>query len=488
MEVSSPSVCKSDIEEKALKTLLDAFGSAFSLDQIASAFCKASRNPDLAGEILYDMQRSNSTSATHESTAEASIQASSTLSDGFTFGKSNRENENSKTSKPKLCPVSLGTVSGKLGKHYIRSVPPANGSYRTTKPLKLDTKVMPMTEIRGVESKSNFSRHDRLHQDMEDFLFKMLGDGYQLDRDVIREVLGTCGYDMQKSMEKLLDQTAKCLDKRKGVVGESKKFTDTSLKSGLPSCARKFKESCDGGPGVKIPGQLKERDDLQKEVLAALFIVDERPEESPRRKLKDVRRYAASGQVVTEPPRDSIAENKTDLSSSHQDNVADVDKEDDYQVLRRAVKEYRGTMMEYYKAAVDAFSQRDHVRAEKLVEQGQFFNNKAREADEESSKMIFETRSGDAEEMLLDLHDIGAKEAIRLLKCHLSSLSGIPSINYLKVIIEANDEDISKGSRKRLIMKLLKDESIDWKEGNNAGTILIRLDSIVRTRLSFFKK
>jgi hypothetical protein len=30
------------------------------------------------------------------------------------------------------------------------------------------------------------------------------------------------------------------------------------------------------------------------------------------------------------------------------------------------------------------------------------------------------------DEMLLDLHDTGAKEAVRLLKCHLSSLSGIP--------------------------------------------------------------
>ncbi|KAJ7962561.1 putative Smr domain-containing protein [Quillaja saponaria] len=427
MEVSGPSVCKFDCEEKALKTLLDAFGSAFSLDEIASAFCKASRNPDLAGEILYDMQRSNSTTTTHESITKDSIQTSSTSSYGFTFEKSSRENGNSSTSKPKLRPVSVGTVSGILGKDYIRSVPPANGSYRTTKPVKLDSKVMPMTEIWGVESKSNFSRHDHLHQDMEDFLFNMLGDGYQLDRDMIREVLGNCGYDMQKSMEKLLDQSAKCLDKGKGVVGESTtKFTDINLKSGLPSHARKFKESHDEGTRVKIPGQQKERDDLQKEVLATLFNVDKRPEELPRRKLKDVQRHAASGQVVFEPPRDSIAEHKTDLTSSVQDKSADVGEEDDYQVLRRGVKEYRGTMMEYYKAAADAFSQGDHVRAEKLVEQGQFFNNMAHEADEESNKMIFETRSGDSEEMLLDLHDIGAKEAIHLLKCHLSSLSGIP--------------------------------------------------------------
>lgn len=31
-------------------------------------------------------------------------------------------------------------------------------------------------------------------------------------------------------------------------------------------------------------------------------------------------------------------------------SITDEDEEDDYQLLRRAVKEYRGTMKEYYKA------------------------------------------------------------------------------------------------------------------------------------------
>lgn len=38
------------------------------------------------------------------------------------------------------------------------------------------------------------------------------------------------------------------------------------------------------------------------------------------------------------------------------------------------------------------------------------------------------------------------------------------------------------------VLKLLERESIKWVEDENAGTILIRLDSINRKRLSFVKK
>ncbi|KAK9229530.1 hypothetical protein WN944_022493 [Citrus x changshan-huyou] len=36
-----------------------------------------------------------------------------------------------------------------------------------------------------------------LERDMKDFPFKLLGEGFQLNRDVIKEVLDSCGYDMQ---------------------------------------------------------------------------------------------------------------------------------------------------------------------------------------------------------------------------------------------------------------------------------------------------
>ncbi|GAY55219.1 hypothetical protein CUMW_162730 [Citrus unshiu] len=89
----------------------------------------------------------------------------------------------------------------------------------------------------------------------------------------------------------------------------------------------------------------KDRNELQKEVFAALFSVPENSDED--------------GVEVQ-----SIKK-------------GDNDEEDSLQALRRAVMEYRGTMKEHCKAVVprqviDAFTQGDHVRAGKLLEQARF--------------------------------------------------------------------------------------------------------------------
>jgi len=190
MEVSGQNIVKCD-EEKALKCLLDAFGSVFSLEEIASAYCKASRNADLAGEILFEMQGSSSGSSStlDSSNADVRTEGSSESSDGYSLENSFQER---KTSRPKVRPVSAGTVASIIGKNYVRPAPSANGPSQTTKPTKLDAKSLPMTGIWREKNKPDVSssKHDQLHQDMEDFLFKMLGDGFQLDRNMIRQVLG----------------------------------------------------------------------------------------------------------------------------------------------------------------------------------------------------------------------------------------------------------------------------------------------------------
>ncbi|KAJ1381901.1 HscB, C-terminal domain superfamily [Sesbania bispinosa] len=498
MEVSGQNVVTCD-EEKALKCLLEAFGTVFSLEEIASAYCKASRNADLAGEILNEMQGSSSTSATYSSNSDAKAEESSVSSDGYSLENSGQERKNL---RPKVPPVSVGSVSSLIGKEYVKPMPSANGSYGVTKPIKLDAKELPMTGIWREKSKPNILKDDQLHQDMEDFLFKMLGDGFQLERNMIREVLDTCGHNMQKSLHKLLDRSVLDLDKRTAVVGDSaRKFTDTKPKSEAPSSERKSQDlnylKGNGNivsiKGVDLHQQQKDRHDLQKEVLSTLFNYRQHSEESPRRTVKDLNlnlnNNSRYGHVVFEPPKDSMEEYDIDMNFSRRENVDDGEDEEDYQSVRRAVREYRATMKEYYQAAVDAFAKGDQTKAEKLLDQGQFFLKKAREADEESSRMILETRSTEAQEMVLDLHDHGPKAAIRLLKCHLSSLSGIPSsaFEYLKVIIDGNEQDNTKRSTRRLVLKLLEQESIKWVEGETAGTILIRLDSIERKRLSFFK-
>ncbi|XP_020970478.1 putative nuclear RNA export factor SDE5 isoform X3 [Arachis ipaensis] len=516
MEVPAQNIVTCD-EEKALKCLLDAFGSVFSLEEIASAYCKASRNADLAGEMLYEMKGTSSSSSSHSSNADARVEETSGTSDGYSVENSSHERKNLRA---KARSVSVGTVSGTIGRDYVRPVPSANGSHGATKPVKMDVKEMPLTGICREKARPNVSKHNQLQQDMEDFLFKMLGNGFQLDRDMIRGVLESCGYDMQKtrihnisfplfyfhsvynllnlSMYRLLDPSNVTFD-RTAVVGDSaSRFTDVKPKSELSSSESKSHNlnhlrsdrTVASNKGVESHQKQKHKDELQKEILFALFKGYQRCEEAPKKTVKDVNNSSRYKHVVFEPPEDTMEEYKIDMDFSLRDatngTYPDVEDED-YQCVRRAVKEYRATMNEYYKAAVDAFANGDKFKAEKLIDQGNFFLKKAREADEESSRMIVEPKTSEAQEMLLDLHDHGSREAIRLLKCHLSSLAGIPSFEYLKVIIDASNQENTKGSRRRAILKLLEQEAIKWIEGETAGTILIRLDSIDRKKLSFLK-
>ncbi|XP_072085416.1 putative nuclear RNA export factor SDE5 isoform X1 [Arachis hypogaea] len=490
MEVPAQNIVTCD-EEKALKCLLDAFGSVFSLEEIASAYCKASRNADLAGEMLYEMKGTSSSSSSHSSNADARVEETSGTSDGYSVENSSHERKNLRA---KARSVSVGTVSGTIGRDYVRPVPSANGSHGATKPVKMDVKEMPLTGICREKARPNVSKHNQLQQDMEDFLFKMLGNGFQLDRDMIRGVLESCGYDMQKSMYRLLDPSNVTFD-RTAVVGDSaSRFTDVKPKSELSSSESKSHNlnhlrsdrTVASNKGVESHQKQKHKDELQKEILFALFKGYQRCEEAPKKTVKDVNNSSRYKHVVFEPPEDTMEEYKIDMDFSLRDATNDVEDED-YQCVRRAVKEYRATMNEYYKAAVDAFANGDKFKAEKLIDQGNFFLKKAREADEESSRMIVEPKTSEAQEMLLDLHDHGSREAIRLLKCHLSSLAGIPSFEYLKVIIDASNQENTKGSRRRAILKLLEQEAIKWIEGETAGTILIRLDSIDRKKLSFLK-
>ncbi|TYJ17823.1 hypothetical protein E1A91_A09G079400v1 [Gossypium mustelinum] len=539
MEVSSLNGLQND-EEEALNSLLDAFGSLVSLNDIASAYCEAGRNPGLAGLILCEMQgipplvatdQSNNEVKNNETSGSSYVKSSqnnSQASEVFTadqpvsaatdecsgkrkkdepmessccnsFQRSCQENGGLRSPKQKARPVSGGTVSSMLGKGYMKSVPLANGSYPGTKPMKVDSKEMPMSLFWGEELEPSSQNEDRMHKDMEDFLFKMLGEGFRLERDVIREVLNSCGYNMQKSMKKLLDWSAVSLDKEKKPLGESSERTNNiHLRTSRPP-----QENMNIVLNAEVAErQQKDRNDLQKEVLAALFDASERSEELPerseelperskelpRRSKRPARRPIALGEIVERPLIDITAEPKVDRVCSQKDKKDDEDEEDSFQVLRRAVKEYRGTMKEYYKAAVDAFAKGDQDEANKLLEQGQFFQEKARQADEESNQKIFVTRNTETDdEMLLELHNHGTREAIQLLKCHLSSLAGIPSFKYLKVIINTDKEDSSKGTCRRLVMKLLQKESISWSEGETSGIILIQLDNINPKRLSFAK-
>ncbi|KAH9622098.1 hypothetical protein KSS87_022876, partial [Heliosperma pusillum] len=160
--------------------------------------------------------------------------------------------------------------------------------------------------------------------------------------------------------------------------------------------------------------------------------------------------------------------------------------ENSFPVLRQAVREHWVTMKEYYKAAADAYAKGDKERAGKLMKEGQFFNKLAREADERSVNKLTESRPD--EEMSLDFSTFEPREAIKLLKLHLSNLAGIPGIRYLKVGVQNADGQNKKGTLKRLVLKLLEKESIECTETDDGMTLVIRLDEINPQALSFAKK
>ncbi|XP_050214013.1 putative nuclear RNA export factor SDE5 isoform X2 [Mercurialis annua] len=484
-----------DNDEKALKGLSEAFAS-FSLEDITSAYYKADRNADSAGEILCNMQGSTSSSSAFATNGEARGLESAKPSYGEIYVKTRQENGKFGAPKQKWRPVSGGTVSSIIGKDYVRPVPAVNGDFMGTKPVKLDANEFPMSELWREEPIMNPSKNGHMQKDMEDFIFRMLGDGFQLERDLVHQILDKCGFDMQKSVEKLLDMSTATSDEGNSFPIEStEKIAGVHSNSEKPTCIKGISQlnSCAGGNWTSNITERKreerEKNDLQKEVLVALFNSTDRAEGLARRKARAAKRSTALGELVVEPPRDYIRQRKSNAVELKQDNDNNEDEEDNYQKLRKAVKEYRVTMKEYYKSAVEAFGQGDHDRANKLMDEGHFFHEKAREADQESSQKIFETKNGDTrDELVLDVHDHGAKEAMRLLKCHLSSLAGIAAIKHLKVIIETDDEDTSKGARRRFVKKLLEKESIEWTEGGISGTILIRLDNINRKGLSFAKR
>ncbi|KAH9715222.1 hypothetical protein KPL71_020978 [Citrus sinensis] len=241
------------------------------------------------------------------------------------------------------------------------------------------------------ETKQKQSKNDHLQKDTEDFLFKLLGEGSQLNRDVIQEVLDSCGFDMQKSMSKLIDRLADTLGKKTKFLGKSSEkmifavdhgfvsahnhcislysdvqCTDMCSNFGGPPRERKLQQLNSSGGHVKedpntnegkLPRHPKDRNELQKQVLLLYLVL-------LRNLMETEWRSKALGKVVSEPPEELAPECKANVVHLQQDNQTGVcsyinytdwiynDEEDSLQALLRALMEYRGTMKEHCKAVV----------------------------------------------------------------------------------------------------------------------------------------
>ncbi|KAI3876335.1 hypothetical protein MKX03_032933 [Papaver bracteatum] len=112
------------VETKVLESLIGSFSSTFSLREIASAYCKAGRNPDMAAQILYDgagkMKKnySNAASDVIATQCETSCGSSSASCEGVADKPNSADNRNSKASKGEKMAVSIGTFSGVIGKGH----------------------------------------------------------------------------------------------------------------------------------------------------------------------------------------------------------------------------------------------------------------------------------------------------------------------------------------------------------------------------------
>ncbi|KAL6991053.1 hypothetical protein U1Q18_009175 [Sarracenia purpurea var. burkii] len=357
MEGSGLSTLDNDDERRALVGLLDAFGSVFSLEEIAFAYCEAGCDADLAAAMLFNLTDSTSSSSMPSPNSIPNSEESPESFHSNIYEKPFDVEWTSKSSKPRNRPVAGGTVSCVLGKGYLRpkgyprpkSV--ANESCTGTKPLKLDSNDIPVSQLFSEESSLNSAK------DTEDFLFKMLGDGFQLDRDMIQEVLGCCGYDVQKSMETLLDLSTVTSEKGNNLFGGSHKMsTDTCPKLESLSCVRGDMNLDLKASGTELPREQKGHNDLQQEVLSALFHVAQSSEEFPARTVavNAVKRSRASRQVVVEPlGNTTVEDNVGNINLEH--GIEEDDEKDGYLVLRKAVKEYQVAKKEYYKAVSKLF-------------------------------------------------------------------------------------------------------------------------------------
>ncbi|KAF1881363.1 hypothetical protein Lal_00023399 [Lupinus albus] len=471
----------SDIEERDLKGLLETFASTFSLEDIANAYCEADRNVYLAAEILC-ASKDEVKGATEIEPAE---KPSAMLPSASGVPKSFERQRNFGAGKSKFQPASLGTVAGVVGKDYIRHKTSTKPYQEVKKPLKIDAKELPESVIWGEKpSMGTAAAKGSMSNDVVNFLFKMLGDGFQLERNKILDVLGVCGYDVVKTMENLLDMSASTLEKCddiRDLVDENSGDQHSAV-----NCAPS-EELCNSMDSSKRD---KDRIGLQKEILESLFGFPERPEEAPqrRRPVREIskRRYHISVAKLPED-QDTTTIQQTTVVESQIVKEESNDDENNYNILRKAVKEHWITMKEYYRYAVEAFAMGDYARADRLLTEGHFYNKKAREADEKSAQMVLQTNeTDDSDGIALDLVDHEPRDALRLLKVHLTSLSGICTIKYLRAKVGTGVEDI-KGARKRLIIKLLDKNSIKWTEEGNGRILRIQVDIVDPKSLSFAK-
>lgn len=481
MDLRHSQTPSSDDETRALNALLDAFSSAFSLDDIATAYCRANGDVNRAGDLLTELEhpiaKSNevdsSVGTIHPPSGKA-IEENSTESSGQ--AKSREKMQKSS--------ASFGTVSSMLGKGSTRAtVPLMNRASGKEKPPMVELPEYMRDDFNGKVDKSDSApkRETLNNRDIEEFLFSMLGEGFKLSMDMIREVLGSCGYDIKKSMEELMSVSTKDTSKKaedKHYIAQDAAVECSSTKGSCLESQSTFRN----GSAYSLRGKRHSSSQISPgELLESIFTVPERSEEEPIGK-----RYELGANRNRVPDQKPVVEPLEDISSETNCYPVKVilskelvaHNEEDYQNYRRAAKQHWDMMKQYYEKAVDAFREGNQKEVEYLLGEGKHYYMMARLADEKSSAEIVKSKKVESKnELCLDLRGQDPANVANLVRLHLRQLSNIPSFEYLKVITGAEDGSFKSAQRRRKVMKYLEKKSIVWtEEESNPGTILIPIN------------
>jgi hypothetical protein len=166
----------------------------------------------IAGDILCKVQDLKSQGSANEQTATIS-QGSANEQNGdnsqvsadeqsLKFGTSEQDIKNCeipagmhiKMLRSKKATASIGSVSSILGTSYTRPSHSVKENFEKAKPLKIEVEKSVIDALDMESSSSGFQgpkKESLSNREIEQFLFAMLGEGFKLSMDVIREVLGT---------------------------------------------------------------------------------------------------------------------------------------------------------------------------------------------------------------------------------------------------------------------------------------------------------
>ncbi|KAF8692960.1 hypothetical protein HU200_039322 [Digitaria exilis] len=543
MDLSHTPTSSSDNETRALNTLLDVFSCSFSLDDIADAYIKAKGDVNKAGDFLTDLQLSlphindveTTLSQTDKPVEENSMESSRqprTLSQiEQAVDEKHMENSDQLRMPEKLqkSSAAFGTVSSMLGKESARATTTANRSSKKDKPLKVELPEYMRDDfkVKSDESDSAPRRETLNNRDVEEFLFCMLGEGFKLSMEVIREVLGSCGYDVKKSMDELMSFSEKGLYKQ----GESKDtaiqgrspllgstysliycpppppifhhetgiysaFHNTFLCSTHSSQERVQRSKLQISPGdlieslFTVPGRLEEEPKLRRYELGAnrSRVLDQKPVLKP---LDDLSAYSTDFPVKVIIGSKGILSILVLLFFQNSDDDTTLPcmenfcnpffcfdlslepavNEEDYQNYRRAAKQHWDMMKQYYEKA----------RHSKIIKYMVFICHLCYVLMKLQAADAF--RNGNKKEVDYLIQEVSvtllfwASAVVRWLDWLMRNLLGrlsSPTIDYLKVIIGIDDGSFKMGQKRRKVMKYLEKNSIQWTEEEpHSGNILI---------------